>query len=97
MTSMTIITSELSAVDELGLLKAQIADLTKKADVLKNALIAQGDGAYDGSLFRASVSHTSRTLIDADLARKYLTEKQLDKITKVCGTVTVRVSARKAA
>ena len=39
----------------------------------------------------------SRSYLDADLARKFLTEKQLAKITKVCGTVTVRVTARKAA
>ena len=97
MTNITIITSELSAVDELGLLKAQISDLTKKAEVLKNELIARGDGAYDGQLFRASVGHTSRTFIDADLARKYLTEKQLAKVTKTCSTIAVRVTARKAA
>lgn len=72
MTTLTIVSTPLSTVDELGLLKAQIADLTKKAE-------------------------TSRSFIDADLARKFLTEKQLAKITKTCGTVSVRVTARKAA
>ena len=84
-------------VDELGYLKAQIADLTKKADAIKNELIAPGPGAIDGALFRATVSETSRTFIDADLARKVLTEKQLAKITKTCSTFTVRVTARKTA
>lgn len=97
MTTLTIVSTPLSAVDELGLLKAQIADLTKKAEALKTELIAQGTGVYDGALYRASVTETSRSFIDADLARKFLTEKQLAKITKICGTVTVRVTARKAA
>ena len=98
MTTLTIVsTPTLSTVDELGLLKAQIADLTKKAEALKTELIAQGAGVYDGALYRASVAETSRSYLDADLARKFLTEKQLAKITKVCGTVTVRVTARKAA
>ena len=52
---------------------------------------------YAAEPYRASVAETSRSYLDADLARKFLTEKQLAKITKVCGTVTVRVTARKAA
>lgn len=97
MTTLTIVSTPLSTVDELGLLKAQIADLKAKEEVLKTELIAKGAGVYDGALYRASVAETSRSYLDADLARKYLTEKQLAKITKVCGTVTVRVTARKAA
>lgn len=83
-----------SYVDRLGLLKAQIADLTKQAEEIKKELIAKGAGAYDGHLFRATVAEVSRSFIDADLARKHLTEKQLAKITKTCGTVAVRVTAR---
>lgn len=87
----------LTTVDELGLLKAQIADLTKKAEALKTSIIAEGVGEYDGALFRATVSEVKRSFIDADLARKYLDEKTLAKITKTCGTIAVRVTARKAA
>ena len=97
MTTLTIVSTPLSTVDELGLLKAQIADLKAKEEVLKTALVAQGAGDYDGALYRARVAEISRSFIDADLARKYLTDKQLAKITKTCGTVTVRVTARKAA
>jgi hypothetical protein len=71
-------------------------DLTKKAEAIKTELIASGVGEYDGALFRATVTEVKRSFIDADLARKYLDEQTLAKITKVCGTVTVRVTARKA-
>lgn len=87
----------LGDVDQLGLLKAQIADLTKQADTLKASLIARGVGGYDGALFRATVAEVSRDFIDADLARKVLDKKTLAKITKTCSTYAVRVTARKAA
>lgn len=95
--TLTIINPNTNPVDELGILKAQIADLTKKAEALKAELIASGVGEYDGALFRATVAEVKRSFIDADLARKHLTGKQLAKITKTCGTVAVRVTARKAA
>lgn len=94
---MNVIAITPSPIDELGMLKAQIADLTAKAEALKKDIIAQGPGAYDGALFRATVSETSRSFIDADLARKFLTEKVLAKITKTSSTYTVRVVSRKAA
>lgn len=54
---MTIINtkSNLSKVDQLGELKAQIADLTKLADRLADGIKEQGAGKYDGDLFTASV------------------------------------------
>lgn len=83
-------------VDELGYLKAQIADLEKRASAIKTELIAAGPGAVDGALFRATVAEVSRTFLDADLARLHLTAKQLAKITKTCSTYAVRVTARKS-
>lgn len=43
-------------VDRLGQLKAQIADLEREADQIADSLRAQGKGAYEGALFRASVA-----------------------------------------
>ena len=83
-------------VDRLGYLKAQIAELKKQEESLKNAILAGGNATYEGQVFRATVTETTRNFIDADLARKCLTEKQLAKITKTCGTVVVRVTARKS-
>jgi hypothetical protein len=83
-------------IDELGYLKAQIADLVKKADALKTEILSEGPGAYDGALFRATIAEVTRSFIDADLAREHLTAKQLAKITKTCSTYAVRVTARKA-
>ena len=93
---MTTPTTNNPLVDKLGMIKAQMSDLSHQADLIKATLIEGGDNqSYEGQLFRATVSKTGRTFIDADLARKFLTEKQLAKITKTCSTYTVRVSARK--
>lgn len=48
------------AVDALGHLQAQIADLEAQAKALKAAIAENGAGAYEGSLFRATVSHSDR-------------------------------------
>jgi len=82
-------------IDRLGMLRAQAADLAKQMDAIKTELIAGGVAVHEGALFRASVALSSRNFIDADLARKYLTEKQLAKITKTNSTYAVRVTARK--
>jgi hypothetical protein len=46
-------------VDRLGELKAQIANLQAEADKIAEDLRAKGKGAYEGSLFKASVSDES--------------------------------------
>lgn len=47
--------TNLKMIDDLGLLLAQIADLTRKADAIKDALREAGPGSYEGTLFRATV------------------------------------------
>ena len=55
-------------VDTLGQLLAQIATLTKKADLIKDALkndaSAGGDKVIEGSLFRAAYSESNRSTVD---------------------------------
>lgn len=93
---MQLVTS-LTLVDELGLIKAKIAELTAQETAIKNQLIAGGEADFDGALFRATVRRQERQFIDSDLARKVLDEKTLAKITKTSSTYVVRVAARKAA
>jgi hypothetical protein len=56
-------------VDELGALKARIADLTKQETKLKTALIESGYAEIDGSLFRAAVTWTERATLDSEAVR----------------------------
>ena len=48
--------SNLTDIDRLGELKAQIADLTKIADNLADDIKALGAGRHEGELFDAAVS-----------------------------------------
>jgi len=82
-------------VDELGALKAQIADLTKQETKLKAALIESGYAEIDGSLFRAAVTWTERATLDSEAVRALLTPDQIRVCTRVTEIKAVRVSARK--
>lgn len=48
--------SNLSTIDRLGELRAQIADLTEIADNLSNEIKALGAGKHQGDLFDATVT-----------------------------------------
>ncbi len=57
--------TELEAmVDELGLLLARKAELSKREDELKKALRESGEVKVEGNLFRASVSRFETTKVD---------------------------------
>lgn len=92
----------LASVDTLGVLLAQIKDLTDQADQIKNtikdaATLPGGAKTYEGSLFKATFSETNRESVDykklcADLK---ITEEQLSKYTKTTAVFAVKTTARK--
>ena len=53
-----------SYIDRLGEIKAEMAKLKTKETKLKAVLIEQGPGAYEGNLFRATVSKGKRETLD---------------------------------
>lgn len=60
---------DFNTVDELGMLQAQIADLTAKADAIKDAMkdIATRPGAgnkFEGAIFKATVVESNRKNTD---------------------------------
>ena len=55
MTTIFMSKSNLCDIDQLGELKAQIADLTKLADGLAADIKKRGSGKHDGDLFSATV------------------------------------------
>lgn len=84
-------------VDELGQLKAAIAELTEKEKELKTIIAASGYAELDGDLFRATVSLSERTTLESDKVRALLSPAQIAACSKVTEVTTVRVAARKRA
>lgn len=87
-------------VDKLGQVKAQLADLKKEEDRLKQELIDSGLASIDGTFYRAAISECDgKTSIDwKAIAEKFSPSRQLIKSKTTYGEdyVTVRVSARKS-
>lgn len=62
----TIITT--NSIDTLGALLAQISELTKQADAIKDSLKDEasmsGQKAFEGDLFKATYVETNRSTVD---------------------------------
>jgi len=87
-------------IDTLGSLLAQISDLTKQADAIKdgikNAASAGGDKVVEGALFKATYVECNRTVVDykklcADLG---VTAEQLATYTKNTAVFSVKVTSK---
>lgn len=82
-------------VDTLGNLLAQIADLTKQADKIKDE-IKEGGQTVEGVLFKATYIEANRKVVDtkkmyADLG---ITEGMLAKYTSISAVFSVKVTSR---
>lgn len=88
-----------SIVDQLGALKAQQADLKKRAGTLQAQLVEAGVTEADGALYRATISTHDVTSIDwAAVAAKLNPSHQLVTAhTSVAERTTVKIVARRAA
>lgn len=81
-------------IDRLGELLAQIADLTREAETIKATLREMGAGAYEGDLFRATVSVSERETLDMKAVREHLSRQFIQAHTNVTPVTTVKVVAR---
>lgn len=81
-------------VDELGHIKAAIAELTESEELLKAVLIRADENIINGSEYRATVSHHQRETLDIEKAVLFLTPEQLKLCTKKSDVTVVRVSAK---
>lgn len=81
-------------IDALGEIKAQIAALKTKEDELKAALGDLDVGAYEGELFRLSISETNRETLDMKAVRAHLSRQFIAAHTNVTPVRTLKVSAR---
>ncbi len=87
---------ELTAVDRLGLLLAQIADLEAEAEAIKNELKSGAEGVVEGSLYKANVILSQRTTVDNKALYKALnvSDDLLAKYSKTAAVISVKVTAR---
>ena len=83
-----------ATIDALGELKAQIAALQTKEKELKKALGDLKPGAYEGELFRLSISESERETLDMKAVREHLSRQFIQAHTNVTPVRTLRVVAR---
>ncbi len=93
--------NDLNTIDTLGTLLAQIADLEKQANAIKDdlkdsATAPGGSKVFEGDLFKATVVESNRSTIDwkqlsADLG---ITADVLAKYTKTAAVFSVKVTSR---
>lgn len=81
-------------VDTLGAIKAEIANLTAQEKVLKDKLIALGESAIDGELFRATISTSERATLDMEAVRAKLSPQFITAHTNVSTVTAIRVVSR---
>ena len=90
----------LTQVDELGLLMSQIAELTAKADKIKDAIkdaaTAGGDKVVEGNLFKATVVEANRKVTDWKAIAKVcnIPEDVIIANTSVTAVFSVKTTAR---
>ena len=85
-------------VDTLGSLLAQIADLTKQADKIKDSIkesaSAGGDKVVEGALFKATYIESNRSVFDKDTFVKQFGADVYAKFTKVSAVFSVKVTSK---
>ena len=92
---MKAIDIQLNKVDQLGMLLAQIADLEKQAEIIKNEL-KQTEGHVEGNLFKACVTLSQRATVDnkAVFAEANVPAELIAKYTKTTAVITLKVTSK---
>jgi len=97
---MNAIDIALTQVDKLGLLLAQIADLTKQADAIKdeikNAATAGGPSSVEGNLYKATVVEANRKVVDWKAIAKVcnIPDSVIADNTSVTAVFSVKTTSR---
>ena len=88
----------LNTIDTRGALLAQIADLTKQADAIKDAIkdaaSAGGPKVVEGALFKATYTETNRSTFDKDAFIKVHGAEAYKQFTKTSAVFSVKVTSR---
>ena len=87
-----------TSVDTLGLLLAQISDLTKQADAIKDgikeAASAGGAKVVEGAIFKATYIESNRSVFDKDAFIKAYGAEVYATFTKVSAVFSVKVTSK---
>lgn len=89
-------TIDAAQIDRLGLLMAQISDLSKEANEIKSALKERGKGVVAGNLFQAVVIPQDRITYDTEILQLVAPPEILELAERRSSNMQVRVTARKA-
>ncbi len=87
-------------IDNLGMLLAQIAELTKQADAIKDDIkdMATSGGAtvYEGAMFKSTFIESNRNVVDYKtlLAELGATADQIAAHTKITAVFSVKTTSR---
>ena len=83
-------------VDRLGVLLAQISDLTKQANEIKREMkeMTPAYKTFEGALFRAVVIEREKTTYDVDVLKSAADPTILDLARRESFVVSVKVTAR---
>lgn len=90
----------LTVVDTLGNILAQIAELTKQADAIKDGIKDSaslgGAKVVEGNLFKATYIESNRSVVDnkALFAELGATAEQIARHTKTTAVFSVKVTSR---
>ena len=92
---MQVLDLQITKVDQLGMLLAQIADLEAQAEVIKNEL-KQQEGHIEGNLYKACVTLSQRKTVDnkAIFAEANVPADLIEKHTKTSAVITLKVTSR---
>jgi hypothetical protein len=85
-----------SVVDTLGLLLAQQADLTAKIEAIKANLKSEGQGSYEGAMYKATVIVSNRSTVDFKqvFAECSVPAEVIARNTKLQEVVSVKLTSR---
>lgn len=91
----------IEAIDELGIVRAKLADLKKIETELKDRLADLAPGPYEGQFYRLSISESQRETPDAvfkaridELIAEHVSRQFATAHTNITDVRTYRVSAR---
>lgn len=80
--------------DQYGELMAEQAALKIRIDILKKKLLTEGEGAYEGDIFRVTVATSFSNLLDMDAVREKLTPQFIAAHTREVFKTSIKCVAR---
>jgi len=88
-----VVTLNDQSVDRLGMLLAQIADLTKETDGIKDAIKDAGE-SIEGTFFKAAYIESNRMVFDKAAFVEAMGQEAYDRFVKPSAVFSVKITSR---